>query len=134
MQSIWIMIARRLGLGLVTLFVISLLIFAAVEMLPGDIAEEILGQSATAETVAAFRRELGLDMPAYQRYLAWLGGILQGDFGNSLANGRPIADLISGRLSNTLFLALYAAAISVPWRSASVFSCPCSAIPCSTVR
>lgn len=114
MQPIWIMIARRLGLGLVTLFVISLLIFAAVEMLPGDIAEEILGQSATAETVAAFRRELGLDMPAYQRYLAWLGGILQGDFGNSLANGRPISDLISGRLSNTLFLALYAAAISVP--------------------
>ncbi|WP_247653784.1 ABC transporter permease [Labrenzia sp. PHM005] len=114
MGKIWLMIAKRLGLGLLTLFAISLLIFAAVEMLPGDIAQEILGQSATPETVAAFRRELGLDLPAYQRYLSWLGGVLQGDFGNSLANGRPIADLISGRLGNTLFLALYAAAISIP--------------------
>lgn len=114
MGKIWKMIAKRLALGLLTLFAISLLIFAAVEMLPGDIAQEILGQAATEETVAAFRRELGLDLPAYQRYLSWLGGVLQGDFGNSLANGRPIADLISGRLTNTLFLALYAAAISIP--------------------
>jgi len=113
-NSIWLMIAQRLGLGLVTLFVISLLIFGAVELLPGDLAEEMLGQSATPETVAAFRRELGLDLPAYERYLNWLGGVVQGDFGNSLANGRPITDLIAGRLGNTLFLALYAAAIAVP--------------------
>ncbi len=108
------MIALRLGLGLVTLFVISLLIFGAVELLPGDIAQEILGQAATPETVAAFRRELGLDQPAYIRYFVWLGDVLQGDFGNSLANGRPITDLIATRLGNTLFLALYAAVIAVP--------------------
>ncbi|MBA4611292.1 ABC transporter permease [Stappia taiwanensis] len=114
MSDIWKMVARRLGLGVLTLFVISLLIFGAVELLPGDLAQEILGQSATEETVAAFRRELGLDLPAYQRYLTWLGGVVQGDFGTSLANGRPIADLIGVRLGNTLFLALYAAVIAVP--------------------
>ncbi len=114
MAGILVMIAQRLGLGLVTLFVISLLIFGAIELLPGDLAEEILGQSATPETVAAFRRELGLDLPAHERYLSWLGGVLQGDFGTSLANKRPIADLIASRLGNTLFLALYAAAIAVP--------------------
>ncbi len=114
MAGILVMITQRLGLGLVTLFVISLLIFGAIELLPGDLAEEILGQSATPETVAAFRRELGLDLPAHERYLSWLGGVLQGDFGTSLANKRPIADLIASRLGNTLFLALYAAAIAVP--------------------
>jgi peptide/nickel transport system permease protein len=108
------MIAKRLGLGLLTLFIISLIIFGATELLPGDLAKSILGQSATPETVAAFRRELGLDLPAHTRYLNWLFGALQGDFGTSLANKRPISDLIATRLGNTLFLALYAAAISVP--------------------
>jgi len=111
---IWTMIAKRLGLGLLTLFIISLIIFGATELLPGDLAKSILGQSATPETVAAFRRELGLDLPAHTRYLNWLFGALQGDFGTSLANKRPISDLIATRLGNTLFLALYAAAISVP--------------------
>lgn len=114
MFRIWMMIAQRLGLGLLTLFVISLLIFSAIELLPGDIAQEILGQSATPETVEAFRRELGLNLPPHERYLDWLGGVLQGDFGNSLANRRPITELIAARLGNTLFLALYAAAIAVP--------------------
>ncbi|MCA8869530.1 MAG: ABC transporter permease [Rhodobacteraceae bacterium] len=108
------MILHRLALGLLTLFVISLVIFMAIELLPGDLAEEVLGQSATPETVAAFRRELGLDLPAWQRYLSWLGGMVQGDFGMSLANNRPIVDLLASRLGNTLFLAAYAAVISVP--------------------
>ena len=108
------MVVQRLGLGLVTLLVISLIIFGAIELLPGDLAEEILGQSATEETVAAFRKNLGLDQPAWKRYLQWLGGAVQGDLGVSLANQRPIWDLIGGRLGNTLFLALYAAAIAVP--------------------
>ena len=111
---IWMMVLQRLGLGLLTLFVISLLIFGAVELLPGDLAQEILGQSATPDTVAAFRKELGLDLPSYVRYANWLGGVLHGDFGKSLANGRPIADLIATRFANTLFLALYAATIAVP--------------------
>lgn len=114
MLTIWTMIAKRLGLGLLTLFIISVIIFSATEMLPGDLAEAVLGQSATEETVAAFRRELGLDQPAYVRYGNWLAGAVQGDFGTSLANRRPISDLIATRLGNTLFLALYAAAIAVP--------------------
>ncbi len=108
------MVAVRLGLGLFTLLLISLLIFLAVGLLPGDIAQQVLGQSATPETVAAFRRELGLDQPLTWRYLTWIGGILTGDFGQSLANGRPVAELLSARLGNTLFLAAYAAAIAIP--------------------
>ncbi|MGR3401564.1 ABC transporter permease [Paracoccus sp. (in: a-proteobacteria)] len=108
------MIAARLGLGLLTLLVISVLIFMAVSLLPGDIAQQVLGQSATAETVAAFRRELGLDQPLIWRYLDWITGILQGDFGQSLANGRPVAEILSARLGNTMFLAAYAAIIAVP--------------------
>ncbi len=114
MTAIWTMIAKRLGLGLLTLFVISLIIFGATELLPGDLAQSILGQSATPETVAAMRKDLGLDLPAHVRYVNWLLGALHGDFGTSLANGRPISDLISTRLGNTLFLAVYAAALSVP--------------------
>jgi len=108
------MVFQRLGLGLITLFVISLIIFLGVELLPGDLAQEILGQSATPETVAAFRKELGLDLPPHVRYLDWLGGIVQGDFGKSLANKREISELIGTRLGNTLFLAAVAAIIAVP--------------------
>ncbi len=108
------MVVQRLALGVVTLTVVSLIIFLGVELLPGDLAQAILGQAATEETVAAFRRELGLDLPPHVRYLEWLGGIFQGDMGKSLANQREISELIGGRLLNTLFLALLAAAISVP--------------------
>jgi peptide/nickel transport system permease protein len=108
------MVAQRLGLGLLTLFVVSLIIFLGVELLPGDLAQAILGQAATPETVAAFRKELGLDLPAHVRYLDWLGGMIQGDFGTSLANKREISELMGVRLGNTLFLAAVAAAIAVP--------------------
>ena len=108
------MVAQRLALGLVTMFVVSLIIFLGVELLPGDLAQAILGQAATEETVTAFRRELGLDLPPHVRYFDWLAGILQGDMGRSLANQREISELIGGRLMNTLFLALMAAAIAVP--------------------
>ncbi len=108
------MIVQRLGLGLLTLFVVSLIIFLGVELLPGDLAEAILGQSATPETVAAFRRELKLDLPMHERYIEWLLGILQGDLGKSLANGREISELVGVRFSNTIFLAIVAAVISVP--------------------
>ena len=114
MHPIVKMVLERLGLGLITLWVVSLIIFLAVEFLPGDLAQEILGQSATPETVAAFRRELGLDQPMHTRYFDWLGGVLTGDLGTSLANNREISELIGGRLINTLSLALYAAAIAVP--------------------
>ncbi len=108
------MVAKRLALGLLTLIVISVLIFVGVEALPGDLATAILGQEATPETVEAFRRELKLDLPPHVRYFAWLGDFLKGDLGTSLSNKRPIADQISWRFSNTIFLASVAAAISVP--------------------
>jgi peptide/nickel transport system permease protein len=104
----------RLGLGLLTLGAISIIVFGAVSLLPGDLAEEILGQNRTPETVAALRRELGLDRPVLERYLAWVGGVLTGDFGSSLASGRPVSELIGVRLGNTLFLAAYAALVAVP--------------------
>ncbi len=108
------LIGKRLAFGLLTLFVISLIISLGMELLPGDLAEAILGQAATPDTVAAFRRELGLDQPAPTRYLQWLGRVLQGDLGTSLSNQRDIADLIGDRLRNTVFLAVVAAALSVP--------------------
>lgn len=114
MRTALLIILRRLGLGLLTLFLVTLIIFAALELLPGDVAQTILGQAATPETLAAFRRELGLDRSAPERYVMWLWNAVQGDFGVSMANGRPISGLISERAGNTLFLALYAAAIAVP--------------------
>ena len=114
MSPIVRMIAGRLALGVLTLVLVSLVIFMAVELLPGDIAQEILGQSATPETVAAFRAELGLDQSPPIRYLNWLGGVMTGDLGNSLATGRDISLMIFDRFGKTLFLAGYAAAISVP--------------------
>jgi peptide/nickel transport system permease protein len=114
MSVVWRMIGRRLLLGLLTLFIISIIIFGATELLPGDLARQLLGQSATPETLAALRRDLGLDLPAHVRYFEWLGGALQGDFGVSLANKRAIGELIGPRLGNTLFLAIFAACMSVP--------------------
>ena len=108
------MVAKRLAFGIVTLFFISIIIALGVELLPGDLAQAILGQAATPDTVAAFRRELGLDLPVYERYLAWMGNLLQGDLGNSLASKRSISELLSTRLGNTVFLAAVAAVVSVP--------------------
>ncbi len=107
-------ILGRLGLGALTLLIVTVIVFGAVELLPGDVATEVLGQSATPETLAALRAELNLDDPAIVRYGRWLAGALTGDFGMSLANRRPIAELIAARAVNTFFLAGYAAAIAVP--------------------
>lgn len=115
-------ILQRLALGVMTLFFVSLIIFSGVEMLPGDFTQAVLGQAATEETVAAFRRELGLDLPAYVRYLDWIGGVMTGDFGTSFSGraasgidrSREVVDLIGPRLWNTLFLAGMTAVIAVP--------------------
>ncbi len=108
------MLAQRLSLGLLTLFVVSLIIFLGVSLLPGDAAQALLGQAATPETVAALREQMGLDKPAPVRYFTWLFGMFQGDFGVSISNQREISELIGIRFSNTLFLAILAAIISVP--------------------
>jgi len=113
-DSLTILIVKRLAFGLLTLFVISVLILLGVEMLPGDLAQALLGQQATQESLAAIRLELGLDQPLHVRYFDWLGNILQWDLGTSLANRREVADLIGTRLANTLFLASNAAIIAVP--------------------
>ncbi len=114
MSQIAKLVAQRLALGLLTLFVISLIIFLCVEMLPGNFSEAILGQAATPETVAAFNRELGLDLPPHERYFTWLFNMVQGDFGRSLASKRELSELLGYRLENTLFLASVAAVIAIP--------------------
>ena len=122
MHPVLATILKRLGLGLFTLFLVSIIIFASISMLPGDFGQAVLGQAATEETVAAFRRELGLDRPAPLRYLDWIGGVLQGDLGTSFSGrassgidrSRSVADLIGPRLGNTLFLAALSAVIAVP--------------------
>ncbi len=108
------MLARRLLVGLLMLVVISLLISLGVEALPGDLAQEVLGRSATPATVRAFRHELGLDVPFYLRYAHWMFGILHGDLGASLATKQRVAALVGARLGNTAVLAAAAACISVP--------------------
>ncbi|TGT71911.1 MULTISPECIES: ABC transporter permease [unclassified Mesorhizobium] len=108
------LVVQRIALGLMLLFAVSILLFAGTELLPGDVAQQILGKEATPETLASLRLELGLDQPAYLRYLAWLSGMLQGDLGKELISGRDIGPAISGRLFNTLVLAAWAAAIAVP--------------------
>ena len=115
-------ILKRLGLGLVTLLIVSIVIFSAVELLPGDFGEAVLGQAATPETVAAFRKELGLDQPAIMRYFDWVGAVATGDFGQSFSGrassgvdrSRAVADLVVPRLWNTLFLAGITALVAVP--------------------
>ncbi|MBN9245425.1 MAG: ABC transporter permease [Mesorhizobium sp.] len=114
MTGIARLVLQRLGLGLVTLLIVSVLIFWSVELLPGDAAQEILGQSATPETVAALRHQLNLDQPPMTRYTHWLQAMAHGDFGTSIANGLPVSKLISERLGNTLFLAAFAGIIAVP--------------------
>ena len=99
MNGLAMLMAKRICLGLITLFAVSVIIFAALELMPGDLAEQVLGQSATPETVAQFRKELGLDKAPHIRYFDWLGGALQGDFGVSLANKRSVADQLAPRLS-----------------------------------
>ncbi len=122
MHPVLLTIFQRLGLGLLTLFLVSVVIFSALEFLPGDFGEAVLGQAATEETVAAFRRELGLDQPAVVRYVQWIASVLQGDFGTSFSGraasgvdrSRSVVEMIGPRLSNTLFLASMAAIIAVP--------------------
>ncbi|MEH6832868.1 MAG: ABC transporter permease, partial [Sulfitobacter sp.] len=114
MHPIIKLVAQRLTLGILLLFAASILIFAGTTMLPGDVAQQILGQGATPVSLANLREELGLNVPPVERYFNWLGGVLQGDLGTALTNGRDIADSIGGRLKNTMFLAFWAAVISVP--------------------
>jgi len=118
MNAILKTVLQRLALGLLTLFVVSALISASVELLPGDFAKAILGQAATPDTVKAFEKQVGLDRSPVTRYFNWIGGVVQGDFGTSYVARegytRTVVSLIVPRLMNTLFLAAMTAIIAVP--------------------
>ncbi|ACL57866.1 ABC transporter permease [Methylobacterium nodulans] len=108
------LVLGRIVVALVTLLVVSFTIFCATELLPGDVAEVLLGQAATPEAVAGLRAAMHLDKPAVLRFLRWIGGLATGDLGTSYANHLPVAQLIGGRLVNTLKLAAVTAVFSVP--------------------
>ncbi|MCZ8543519.1 ABC transporter permease [Mesorhizobium qingshengii] len=108
------LVAQRIALGILLLLAVSVLIFAGTQILPGDVAQAILGQSATPESLANLREQLGLNDPAYVRYFRWLGGVVTGDLGTAMSSGQDIATSIKGRLWNTLFLAFWAAIVAVP--------------------
>jgi peptide/nickel transport system permease protein len=97
-----------------TLFVISLLVFAATQALPGDPAQAILGMTATPERVAALREQLGLNEPLIEQYLSWLGGLLRGDLGNSAISGASVSSVISARVGNSIVLMLAVTVVAVP--------------------
>ncbi|MEM9350543.1 MAG: ABC transporter permease [Pseudomonadota bacterium] len=128
MGSVGSIILQRLALGVLTLFVVSVVIFVSVNALPGDFAQAILGQGATPEAVASIRRDLGLDQPYFARYFSWLADVLRGDLGTSFAQANfaafagadtgsglgSVASMLGSRFSNTMFLAGVTAAIAVP--------------------
>ena len=108
------LIARRLALGVLTLFLISLVVYAAVLALPGDAATAILGREATPDRVAALRDQLNLNDSVISQYLSWIGGVLTGSFGESAATQQAVSELLSDRVANTAFLVFVAAVVAVP--------------------
>lgn len=108
------LIARRIGAGILTLLIVSAVVFFITSLLPGDAAQMILGQNATPETVAALRQQLGLDQPLLVRYLHWLTGMVQGDFGISFASHLPVSQLVAQRIPATFELAGITTLICVP--------------------
>lgn len=109
-----LLIARRVGAGILTLLIVSAVVFFITSLLPGDAAQMVLGQNATTETVAALRQQLGLDQPLLLRYVNWLGGMLHGDFGTSFASHLPVAQLVAQRIPATFELAAVTTLVSVP--------------------
>ena len=108
------LVIKRLVISIVTMWAVTVMVFIGTQILPGDVAEAILGQSATPETLAGLRNKLGLDRPAYVRYLGWIQNLAKGDLGTSLSGDVPISWLIKQRLGNTLLLAGITASIAVP--------------------
>ncbi|MER7010984.1 ABC transporter permease [Saccharopolyspora sp. NPDC000359] len=108
------MLVKRILLGLVILWAVSVVVFLATQALPGDAARAILGREATPERLAALREQLHLDAPLWSQYFSWLGNLFQLDLGESYSNGMPVTELLSSRLNNSLALMLCATVISVP--------------------
>ncbi|MCI5042998.1 MAG: ABC transporter permease, partial [Donghicola eburneus] len=110
----WILVSQRLGIALLTLVIVSFAVFFATELLPGDVAEILLGQAATPEAVAGLRTSMGLDEPAMHRFAGWLFGLAGGDMGTSYVNKMAVSDLMGGRLVNSLRLSGVTTLVSVP--------------------
>ena len=108
------LIIQRLALGLLTLWLISLIVFAALLALPGDAATAILGREATPDRVAALRDQLNLDDSVVSQYLQWIGGVVTGSFGTSAATQQPVSELLDARVGNSLFLVFVAAIFAIP--------------------
>ena len=114
-RGVWGFVLRRVLLGLLTLFLVSIVVFAATQTLPGDAARAFLGRNATPESLATLRKQLHLNEPVVSQYLHWLGGIFRGDLGNSLTGSQqPVTSVIGARIENSGVLMLIAAVISVP--------------------
>ncbi|HZJ50811.1 MAG TPA: ABC transporter permease, partial [Actinomycetota bacterium] len=118
-HPVLLFVARRVVAAAATLVIVSILVFMGTEVLPGDAAGAVLGRSATPAQVEEMRELMGLDRPAHQRYLDWLGGLLSGDLGNSAAGFAaggvsPIWDEISGKIGNSFALAGITAALMIP--------------------
>ncbi len=107
-------LAVRAAVMLSTLFVISIVVFAATQVLPGDAATHILGKNASPESLARVRTQLGLDRPLVSQYWGWISGLFQGDLGMSTSARIPVSELIGSRIANTALLVVLAAAITVP--------------------
>lgn len=108
------LVASRIASGIGSLLAVSVVVFAITAVLPGDAAEEKLGQEATPEAVAELRKQMGLDRGPVLRYVDWLGGMVRGDAGTSIATGMPVSDAIASRLPNSLLLAGVTAVFAVP--------------------
>lgn len=108
-------ILRRVGFGVLTLWIVSAIVFGATQLLPSDAAQSQLGRNATEESLAALREELGLDKPKIEQYVTWLGNFVQGDPGTSLVGSKqPVLDGMGGRVTNSLFLLALASVVSIP--------------------
>jgi peptide/nickel transport system permease protein len=108
------LIGRRLALGLLTLWLVSLVVYAALLALPGDAARAILGKEATPAAVAALRNQLHLNDSVVSQYLHWIGGVVTGSFGISAQTQQPVSQLLSDKVANSLFLVVVASAVAIP--------------------
>jgi peptide/nickel transport system permease protein len=105
------LLIKRSLIGILTLFLVSILVFAATQTLPGNAASAVLQNTATPQRLAALEKQLGLNRPAVEQYWTWLTGVLHGNFGTSLANGQPVGTLVGGRIVNSLVLVVLAGLI-----------------------
>ncbi|PZE31380.1 ABC transporter permease [Curtobacterium sp. MCLR17_055] len=112
-MDVLVPVLRRVGIAVLTVVLASLFVFLAVQALPGDVAQQLLGQNATPDAVKQLRETLGLDQNVWLRYLQWLGGAVHGDFGTSLVSGEPVAPTLFTAFRNSMLIAVPAMLVGV---------------------